>query len=96
MKLEDSKADYSFDLKESKKIKEMATFDQRGSAINTKRAIYEKKQAEVQKDPMSAMGGVSSMNGRNFKIDMDPNQRKTVEDRIKSAAAKNNNPIELK
>ena len=93
VKVEDTKGDYSFDLKESKKINEIASFDQRGSTINVKRAAYEKQQAQFQKDPMAAM---NSMGGQRMRIQMDPNQRKQMEERQKETTKNNNNPIELK
>ena len=92
VKVEDSKGDYSFDLKEAKKIKEAATFDQRGNTIIVKRAAFEKQQDQFRKDPMAAM---ASMGGQ-MRIQMDPNQRKQMEDRQKEELKKNNNPIELK
>ena len=93
VKVEDTKGDYSFDLKESKKINEIASFDQRGSTINVKRAAYEKQQAQFQKDPMAAM---NAMGGQRMRIQMDPNQRKQMEERQKETTKNNNNPIELK
>jgi GLPGLI family protein len=92
VKVEDSKGDYSFDLKEAKKINEVAKFDQRGSTITVKRAAFEKQQEQFRKDPMAAM---ASMGGR-MRIQMDPNQRKQMEDRQKAELQKTNNPIELK
>lgn len=92
VKVEDSKGDYSFDLKEAKKINEIGSFDQRGSTITVKRAAYEKQQEQFRKDPMAA---ISSMGGQ-MRIQMDPNQRKQMEDRQKEEIKKNNNPIELK
>lgn len=92
VKVEDSKGDYSFDLKEAKKINEVASFDQRGNTITVKRAAFEKQQEQFRKDPMAAM---ASMGGQ-MRIQMDPNQRKQMEDRQKEELKKNNNPIELK
>ncbi|WHF50691.1 GLPGLI family protein [Chryseobacterium gotjawalense] len=92
VKVEDAKGDYSFDLKEAKKINEVVNFDQRGSTINIKRAAFEKQQDQFRKDPMAAM---ASMGGQ-MRIQMDPNQRKQMEERQKEEQKKNNNPIELK
>lgn len=92
VKVEDSKGDYSFDLKESKKIKEVPSLLERGSTITLKRVAFEKQQAQYRKDPMAAMSG-----GRGgFRLQMDPNQRKRMEERQKEELEKNNNPIELK
>lgn len=88
VKVEDSNGDYSFDLKESKKINEIASFEQRGSVINVKRAVFEKQQEQFNKDPMAAMATM----GNKMRLQMDPNVRKRLEERQK----KNNNPIELK
>ena len=95
VKVEDSKGDYSFDLKESKKISEVASFDQRGSTISVKRVAFEKQQDQFRKDPAAAIAVLSSSGG-SFRIQMDPNQRKQMEDRQKEQIKKNNNPIELK
>ena len=95
IKVEDSKGDYSFDLKEAKKINEIASFDQRGSTINVRRAAFEKQQDQFRKDPAAAIAVLSSSGG-SFRIQMDRNQRKQMEDRQKEEVKKNNNPIELK
>ncbi|QDP85149.1 GLPGLI family protein [Chryseobacterium sp. SNU WT5] len=92
VKVEDAKGDYSFDLKEAKKIDAVASFNQRGSTITVKRAAFKKQQDQFRKDPAAAMSG-----GRGgFRIQMDPNQRKQMEERQKEETKKNNNPIELK
>lgn len=92
VKVEDSKGDYSFDLKEAKKIKEVPSLLERGSTITLKRVAFEKQHDQYRKDPMAAMSG-----GRGgFRIQMDPNQRKQMEERQKDEIKKNNNPIELK
>lgn len=93
VKVEDTKGDYSFDLKETKNIAEAADFDQRGSVISVKRAAFEKQQEQFRKDPVNA---INSMGGGNFRIQMDPNQRRQMEERQKEQLKKNNNPIELK
>ncbi len=95
VKVEDSKGDYSFDLKEAKKIIEIASFEQRGTTINVKRTAFEKQQEQFRKDPMAAISSSSGGRG-NMRIQMDPNQRKQMEDRQKEELKKNNNPIELK
>ena len=92
VKVEDSKGDYSFDLKEAKKITEIASFEQRGSTIPVKRVTFEKQQEQFRKDPMAAM----TSGGGAWRIQMDPNQLKQMEDRQKEELKKNNNPIELK
>ncbi len=93
VKVEDAKGDYSFDLKESKKISELPNFLERGSTITLKRAAFEKQQDQFRKDPAAAM---ASMGNQGMRIQMDPNQRKQMEDRQKEQVKKNNNPIELK
>ena len=93
VKVEDAKGDYSFDLKESKKISELPNLLERGSTITLKRAAFEKQQDQFRKDPAAAM---SSMGNQGMRIQMDPNQRKQMEDRQKEQVKKNNNPIELK
>lgn len=91
VKVEDSKGDYSFDLKEAKKIKEAASFDPRGSTITVTRTAFEKQQDQYRKNPMAALNAM----GGQVRIQMDPNQRKQMEDRQKEVQKKNNNPIEL-
>lgn len=93
VKVEDSKGDYSFDLKEAKKISEIASFDQRGSTITVKRTAFKKQRDQFRKDPMAV---ITNMGSQNMRFQIDPNQRKQIEDRIKEEAKKNNNPIELK
>ncbi|KIA89261.1 GLPGLI family protein [Kaistella jeonii] len=97
IKVEDSKNDYSFDLKETKKIPEMQTFTQSGNLVKVKRKDFEKQNALFKKDPVSFMQA-SMTSGRGFgpTRTTDPNQRKQIEDRLKDEAKKNNNPIELK
>ena len=98
VKVEDAKGDYSFDLKEAKKINEIATFDQRGSTITVKIAAFEKQQDQFRKDPSAAITAMSAGGGNRggMRIEMDPNQRKQMEERQKEELKKNNNPIELK
>lgn len=93
VKVEDDKGDYSFDLKESKKIDAIANMEQRGSVITVKRAAFEKQQEQFRKDPTA---GLSSGGRGGMRIQMDPTQRKQMEDRQKEEMKKNNNPIELK
>lgn len=93
VKVEDSKGDYSFDLKESRKIGTMAIFEERGSPIKVKRAVFEKQQKQFQDNPIAAM---ATLGNRNARIQMDPNQLKQMEERRKEENRKNNNPIELK
>lgn len=96
VKVEDAKGDYSFDLKEAKKINEVANFEERGSTITVKRTAFEKQQDQFKKDPAAAMAAMSGGGRGGFTIQMDPNQRKQMEDRQKEETKKNNNPIELK
>lgn len=93
VKVEDSKGDYSFDLQEAKKIKEIANFEQRGSTISVKREAFQKQQEQFRKDPSAAL---SSMGNQNRRMQADPNQRKQMEDSMKEELKKSNNPLELK
>ena len=107
VKLEDSKGDYSFDLKESKKIAEIFNPDSRGTVMKVKRKDFEKQNAAFRKDPVSFLtsqmssGRGGGMRGGNPSISPptmrtpDPNQRKRIEERIKEEIKSNNNPIEL-
>lgn len=102
VKIEDTKGDYSFDLKETKKITEPASFSSRGNIVKVKREAYEKQMDKFKQDPLSfiqAGGGISgpmSRNGSSGFRSPDPNFRKQMEERIKEQSKKNNNPIELK
>lgn len=107
VKVEDSKGDYSFDLKESKKIAEIFNPDSRGTVMKVKRKDFEKQNAAFRKDPVSFLtsqmssGRGGGMRGENPAISPptmrtpDPSQRKRMEERIKEEIKSNNNPIEL-
>ncbi|MBW8361731.1 MAG: GLPGLI family protein [Kaistella sp.] len=95
VKVEDSKGDYSFDLKESKKIPELASFAQRGTTIKVKRDAFTKQMEKYRKDPMSFMNLSGSGGGRRATVNMNnPDMRKRIEERVKEEQKKNNNPIE--
>lgn len=108
VKAEDSKGDYSFDLKETKKINELPNFETRlGTMIKVKRADFLKQQKKFNEDPMSffqnsgmsfrgsAVGGAGAPPPPPGIENADPDRRKRMEERIKEEAKKNNNPIEL-
>lgn len=90
IKVESADQDYSFDLKESKKINELPEFSQRSAPIVVKRSVFVKQEEQFRKDPVVAFSG----SGPGFRFQMDPNQRKQMEERIKEESKKNNNPIE--
>lgn len=104
VKVEDSKGDYSFDLKETKKIGALTNLSQGGNIVKVKRKDYEKQEALFRKDPASFMqtsmrggSGISAPQTRGGSMRTpDPAQRKQMEDRMKEEMKKNNNPIELK
>lgn len=104
VKVEDSKGDYSFDLKETKKIGALTNLSQGGNIVKVKRKDYEKQEALFRKDPASFMqtsmrggSGISAPQTRGGSMRKpDPAQRKQMEDRMKEEMKKNNNPIELK
>lgn len=109
VKIEDSKGDYTFDLKETKKIGELPVFQQRGSLVTVKRKDYEKQEEKYRKDPVSFMNsqGVSfgapspptsrsDSGGRGgIRMQMDPQRAKEMETRLKEEQQKYNNPLEL-
>lgn len=107
VKVEDSKGDYSFDLKETKKIAELQNLDSFGSVIKVKRKDYEKQNAAFRNDPVSFFQAQmsSGRGGSGISAPMsrsgggmrqpDPNQRKQMEERIKEEIKKTNNPIEI-
>lgn len=107
VKVEDAKGDYSFDLKETKKIGELPNLNQQrgGSTVAVKRKDYEKQMEKFRKDPVSFMnagnGGApappvsaSGAGGGGFRMQMDPQRIKEMEARMKEEQKKNNNPIE--
>lgn len=58
VKIEDSKGDYIFDLKETKKITELPNTQQRGgNTVMVKRKDYEKQMEKFRKDPTSFLSG---------------------------------------
>ncbi len=99
VKVEDAKGDYSFDLKETKKIAEIKNFEQFGRLINVQRKDFEKQNTLFRKDPasfiQSSMMG-TERGGFGGGMQTDPNERKKREERMKEEIRKNNNPIELK
>jgi len=92
VKVEDSKGDFSFDLKETKKINNIATFEERGATITLKRKDFIKQELKFKQDPGSFMANSGRGRGRN---EPNPQERKDRENRMKEDAKKNNNPIEL-
>ncbi len=106
VKVEDAKGDYSFDLKEAKKIAEIQNPDSRGSVIKVKRKDYEKQNEAFRRDPVSfftaQMSSGRSGPGREMRgggggmRTPNPNMRKQMEERVKEEIRKSSNPIELK
>lgn len=96
LKVEDEQGDYSFDLRESKKIEALASTQQRGTVVKLKRKDFEKQQDKFQKDPSSFFNGAMMGGGRpSGNRQPDPNRMREMENRIKEEIAKSNNPIEL-
>ncbi len=103
VKIEDSKGDYIFDLKETKKIAELPDFQLRfGNTVVLKRKDYEKQMEKFRKDPSSFMNqgnmGGDRFEGRgggmNMRVQPDPKTMKDRENRMKEEQKKLNNPIE--
>lgn len=95
VKVEDSKGDYSFDLKETRKIGQIQNLSAFGNVLKVSRKDFEKQLATYRKDPVAAMQAGRSP-GRGGARNADPNQRRQMENRLKDEIQKNNNPIELK
>lgn len=96
LKVEDEQGDYSFDLRESKKIEALASTQQRGTVVKLKRKDFEKQLEKYQKDPSSFFNSTMMGGGRpDSNRQPDPNRMREMESRIKEEIAKNNNPIEL-
>jgi len=100
VKAEDSKGDYSFDLKETKKITSPSVFEQRGNIIKVKRTVFNQQLEKFQKDPtsFSPPSPPMSMSGNSggMRVQTNPTQRKEFEQRMKDELKTKNNPIELK
>lgn len=90
VKVEDSQGDFSFDLKEAKKIDAIATFEDRGSTITLKRKDFEKQLLKFKQDPSSAM--TPNRGGNRGQANL--HELKDREKRMKEEALKNNNSIE--
>ncbi len=100
VKIEDSKGDYSFDLKESKKIAALPTLQQRGNIVKLKRSDFEKQTEKFRKDPSSFFYtwniNPPTSNGGGFRMQqMDPQRVKQMQQRMLDEIKKNNNPIEF-
>ena len=100
VKAEDAKGDYSFDLKETKKIASPTVFEQRGNIIKVKRTVFNQQLEKFRKDPtsFSPPSPPVSMSGNSggMRPQTNPTQRKEFEQRMKDELKTNNNPIELK
>lgn len=100
VKAEDAKGDYSFDLKETKKIASPTVFEQRGNIIKVKRTVFNQQLEKLRKDPtsFSPPSPPVSMSGNSggMRPQTNPTQRKEFEQRMKDELKTNNNPIELK
>ena len=100
VKVEDAKGDYSFDLKETKKIASPTVFEQRGNIIKVKRTVFNQQLEKFRKDPtsFSPPSPPVSMSGNSggMRPQTNPTQRKEFEQRMKDELKTNNNPIELK
>jgi hypothetical protein len=102
IKIEDSKGDYSFLLKETKKIGNLPNLSTMGNIIKVKRTDYLKQMDKYKKDPASFFTQTGG-GGRGATIMMGPrdggnsgDMRKRMEERVKEELKNNNNPIELK
>ncbi|MDY3547819.1 GLPGLI family protein [Riemerella anatipestifer] len=91
VKVEDTKGDYSFDLKESKKIPAPTSFSYRSAPIEVKKKDYQKIEQRFKEDPISFV----NRSGGPIRIEMDAKTKREMEEKSKKESAKNNNPIEL-
>lgn len=101
LKVEDAQGDYSFDLMQTKKIPQMPSFDSRTTPIKVKRKDYQKQEELYRKDPVTFMtnaftqGNFGGGQGGGRWMQIDPNARKQMEERLLEEVRKNNNPLEL-
>lgn len=103
VKIEDSKDNYSFDLMESKKIDQLASFDTRGNTVKLSKENFVKQSNAYRKDPVTyTQSSISSQGGRGGggrggnRAAPSAQDRKDQENRLKESVAKFNNLIELK
>ena len=112
VKLEDDKGEYSFDLKETKKIGEFTTLETSGfgpgggQKVKITKEKFNQQLKNYQKDPVGYMstgmrgpgGGGPRMGGMQGggPGGNNPNQRSDMEQRLLEEEKSNNNPIELK
>ena len=99
IKMEDSKGDYAFLLKETKKIGELPNLSNMGNIIKVNRKEYLKQQEKFKKDPASFF---TQSGGRGPGMHTGPmrggnsgDMRKRMEERAKEEQKNNNNPLEL-
>ena len=92
VKVEDTSGDYSFDLKQTKKMGELPTIQQRGNIITVKRTDFEKQMDKFRKDPASFT--TAAMGGRGMRMQQDPQRMKEMQNRLKEEQRKYNNPLE--
>lgn len=98
VKIEDAKGDYSFDLKETKKIENIYTPIQRGQPVKVTKENFRKQQENYYRDPTAAFQqmGIRATNRQGGNIANDPEFRQRILDRAKQEQENNSNPIELK
>lgn len=93
IKVEDADGDYSFDLKEAKKVETAASVSERGTVMKVKRKDFEKQMALYRKDPASVMNSASQ--GRfGGNRQPDPQRMRDMENRIKEELKATSNHIE--
>lgn len=102
LKAEDSTGDYSFDLKETKKITQLPPFFNRGgNVLSVRRTDYEKQMTNYKNDAVSFLNAQSGMRGGRMEArdgavsrQPDPQRLRDMANRIMQELKKNNNPIE--
>lgn len=102
VKVQDAKGDYSFDLRQTKKIASVQQPQTRGQYINISKSKYADLEKKFQKDPVSfsnsqrgggsGPGGSRGPGGPSF----DPKQMQNMQKRMENEIKSRNNPIELK
>lgn len=96
VKIEDAKGDYSFDLMQTKKISDPASFSSRGNVISVSKKDYLKQFSAYRKDPLSFMQNTNNFRGGGNRNLPSPQDRKAQEERLKANIQKSNNLIEIK
>lgn len=108
VKIEDDKAEYSFDLMRNYKVADFPETNRFGNTMKVKRSDYNKQLEKFRKDPQAFMSAQNTGGGGGIRIGApsppmsrgggnqnSAEMRKRREERMKEEMKRNSNPIEL-